>query len=63
MTRPERVDSILLARYHDEIHEATEQEKWEQDQSKVANQFNFGSETKEKVLVIRTSVDYVLRSL
>ena len=37
------------SRYQEEINEHTEQEKWEEDRFKSANQFNFGSTSTTKV--------------
>ena len=48
-TNPCDVIRSEKSRYQEEINEPTEQEKWEEDRFKSANQFNFGSTSTTKV--------------
>jgi hypothetical protein len=39
----------LAARYNEEVVEKSEQEQWEDDQLKMANQFSFGAKNAREV--------------
>ena len=57
-THAERRDAALNARYEEEVDEKTEQEQWEEDQLKVADQFTFGNKQKSSEVCSRSRVVY-----